>query len=450
MTEPVRLSNPGETVDTLLTTVQNSNLSATHKITRSATLVVAASDSSAKSKAQADYVCDGTDDQVEIQAAIDSISTIGGKIQLLEGTFLLDAPYDFYVNNSKYSICLEGSNIEFAGMKGTVLKLKDGINLGTGTNTFAATLILNGSNLSVHDITFNNNYSYVTANWNVAIWHGTSDTNSPAKSCTSHFVDISKNKFIRQRKWAIWGDGGLSSYWNVHHNMVTPLSQENGIGFHNGPAGSQMCNNIIASESGSTINIGLFIDSISNILIANNFIKKPKAWGIEAYDIVNTCAIRDNIIEGNGAETARAIRLHTKNKAGSANNNNIVEGNIINDVPIGIKIDDAYVIGTVIRNNHFEAVDTPISDGGTDTRIYYNSGYATESTGTATITTGQTTVEVTHGLAAAPTRVIISPTTATGGRDFYVSAKGATTFTITIDSPAEADAEISFDWQAMI
>lgn len=44
---------------------------------RTATLVVAASDSSAKSKAQADYVCDGIADNVEIQAAIDAITDVG-------------------------------------------------------------------------------------------------------------------------------------------------------------------------------------------------------------------------------------------------------------------------------------------------------------------------------------------------------------------------------------
>ncbi|MDD2262067.1 MAG: hypothetical protein PHW20_07370 [Clostridia bacterium] len=52
------------------------------------------------------------------------------------------------------------------------------------------------------------------------------------------------------------------------------------------------------------------------------------------------------------------------------------------------------------------------------------------------------------GLAAAPTRVLLSPTTATAGKQYYVSAKDATTFTITIDSPPGED--ISFDWQAVI
>lgn len=58
------------------------------KTTRSATIVIAASDSSAKSKAQADYVCDGTNDEVEIQAAIETLPASGGCIQFLEGNYI--------------------------------------------------------------------------------------------------------------------------------------------------------------------------------------------------------------------------------------------------------------------------------------------------------------------------------------------------------------------------
>ena len=50
-----------------------------------ATLTVASKDSLAKEKA--DYVCDGVDDQVEIQQAIDSLLPSGGMVELLEGTF---------------------------------------------------------------------------------------------------------------------------------------------------------------------------------------------------------------------------------------------------------------------------------------------------------------------------------------------------------------------------
>jgi len=61
------------------------------QVSRSSTLVVAASDSSALSRAQADYVCDGTADDVEIQAAHDALPT-WGKLVCLEGTYNLVNP----------------------------------------------------------------------------------------------------------------------------------------------------------------------------------------------------------------------------------------------------------------------------------------------------------------------------------------------------------------------
>ena len=51
-----------------------------------APLVVAASDSSPAAKAQANYTCDGLDDQVEIQEALAALPD-GGRVTLTEGTF---------------------------------------------------------------------------------------------------------------------------------------------------------------------------------------------------------------------------------------------------------------------------------------------------------------------------------------------------------------------------
>ncbi len=50
------------------------------------TIIVAASDSSPASKARADIQCDGIDDQRDIQAAFDALSS-GGTVTLTEGTF---------------------------------------------------------------------------------------------------------------------------------------------------------------------------------------------------------------------------------------------------------------------------------------------------------------------------------------------------------------------------
>lgn len=56
---------------------------------RAATFVVAANDSLHRN--MADYVCDGTADQVEIQAAIDALPANGGEVILLEGQYNLSA-----------------------------------------------------------------------------------------------------------------------------------------------------------------------------------------------------------------------------------------------------------------------------------------------------------------------------------------------------------------------
>lgn len=53
-------------------------------------VTVAAADSLEKDKVSADYVCDGVNDQIEIQSAIDSL-TNGGTVWLANGTYNIDA-----------------------------------------------------------------------------------------------------------------------------------------------------------------------------------------------------------------------------------------------------------------------------------------------------------------------------------------------------------------------
>lgn len=54
-----------------------------------ATFLVAASDSSAEIKNNADYVCDGLNDEIQIQAAIDTLPVDGGRVVLSAGNFQL-------------------------------------------------------------------------------------------------------------------------------------------------------------------------------------------------------------------------------------------------------------------------------------------------------------------------------------------------------------------------
>ena len=56
---------------------------------RSDTKTVCANDS--LDKVNCDYICDGTNDEVQIQAAIDAVTATGGTVKLMEGTFNISA-----------------------------------------------------------------------------------------------------------------------------------------------------------------------------------------------------------------------------------------------------------------------------------------------------------------------------------------------------------------------
>jgi hypothetical protein len=399
------------------------------------------------------------DDNVEIQAAINALPSSGGRVQLLEGTFVLDAPNEFYPggSGSLNALNLSVNNMELVGVNGTTLKLKDGLNVNNGAlNSFLNILQFTGNDISVRCINFDSNEANVTADYNVPIWEG----NDPTKG---HRIDISYNKFFNYGRWAFWGDSG-GIWWNIHHNYIVPGGQ-GGISLHNGPQRSQICNNFIASDSTATVGVGIFLDSVDHVLVAGNYIQRPQFVGIQIYDAVNSCKIINNVIR-NYFGSAQAIQIYTKLTDASICDSNIVSGNHIVNVPTGINIQDAYCTNTLISGNQLvlenvhetvnmatavvSSASNPvyIVNGGTGTIIKNNIGYKNENTGTATITAGQTSVNVTHGLAAAPTRVLLTPTTATAGKQYYVSSKAATTFTITIDSAHASD--ISFDWQAVI
>lgn len=88
---------------------------------RTATVVVAAANSSAKSKAGADYIVpDGAvNAQVTIQAAITAISSSGGTVLLLEGIYTVSGPINL------------GDNVTLQGMgASTVIKLRNSHNTG--------------------------------------------------------------------------------------------------------------------------------------------------------------------------------------------------------------------------------------------------------------------------------------------------------------------------------
>ncbi len=71
---------------------------------KTSTLIVASADSEDQ-RTYADFVCDGIDDHIELQAALDQLRITGGKIYLTEGEYNLGAPLARQIDN----VMIEGA-----------------------------------------------------------------------------------------------------------------------------------------------------------------------------------------------------------------------------------------------------------------------------------------------------------------------------------------------------
>jgi hypothetical protein len=433
----------GAAVDAELTKVANSNLSATHKITRSATIVIAASDSSEKSKAQADYVCDGIDDQEEIIAAIDALPSAGGKIQLLEGNFYLSAGllcpskpfilegFSSYTSNQSMSStvlnyvlsspgnCLTPSNDSKPQTFRNIAIIGDGVNTQNGIYQDNAAF-KQYLNILVTGITVNGVYLKSGCNQSKLQNVYVKDCPSECSGIVDYGVD-NQILFCQAGRSSGLGTGGNQAFklFGSGTLVIGCVAERHQKGFEVG-------NYAI----GCTL-IGLFVENCNESLLVGG------TSGIEPRGIL----INGIFSNGNTVTEGGAIKINRCKGV------TLISPTVYNttsgiSLSIAVNAENVNVIGGTLLDT------TPISNRSGSAKFINVYGYKNENTGTATITASATTVEVTHGLAAAPTRVQLTPTTATAGKQYYVSAKAATTFTITIDSAHSAD--ISFDWQAVV
>lgn len=108
----------------------------------SASLVVGAVNSSVRDQALADWLCDGVADEVQIQAAIDSLSGFGGTVTLAPGTYTLSAAI---VISANVRIALMGYGARLllpASAAG--IKVSQGVSLARGATVEG--LVIDGQN----------------------------------------------------------------------------------------------------------------------------------------------------------------------------------------------------------------------------------------------------------------------------------------------------------------
>ncbi|MBA5941955.1 MAG: right-handed parallel beta-helix repeat-containing protein [Methanophagales archaeon] len=289
------------------------------------TIIVAASDSTIFDKEQADFVADGIDDQVTIQAAIDALPACGGKVFLMSGTFNISAT--IYLRSN---MIIEGEGPT------SIIRLKDGIITVPGKDGLLKLIHSPGTstysinNIHIRNFTIDGNYrGQVSGAWPVPIrLHGTNyftvsdmylfDAYSPLESrYSSH--GIIYNNFIRD---VIIGDGigtDFSSFITITGNILENAHE--GIDLDSNTTHSIVSNNILRATTRQIA--GIMVTNSSYNVIINNQIKghpilyhtvPPFATGVwlrkRTADDINT----HNIVKGNNIRHMwKGIRIHGTN-----------------------------------------------------------------------------------------------------------------------------------------
>lgn len=242
------------------------------------TVFVAAANARAESKSGADYVCTGTNDEETIQAAINSIVSTGGVIQLSEGTF--------YFSNNRTSGAVSGIALDSGiALKGagssTVINtyntsdVSDSPAIGvTGSDnvTISDMLIMSGDYKFSYSIDINgssnvevNNIIFTLQGSDSGIFriYNSSDVNvinsrfEVTESQTNILVgNNSKNILIKNNVFNVYDWEAIHVYGGVSNVIID----------------GNFFNETYSNVGNSAINVN---NELSNIMITNNVIDFP-------------------------------------------------------------------------------------------------------------------------------------------------------------------------------
>ena len=395
-----------------------------------ATRIVAAANTP-NGASRADYVCDGTDDQHDINQAINSLPAGGGAVYLLEGTYNICAT-PLPNPPETLSGIVPHSNTALIGTgRGTVLKVVsdasrvnvinavgtqstplNGILIsqlmidgnsktGSNNNGIAFTAVTNSKidkvwveNMISEGIYFNSSSQNTISNNDIAVnYDGIQLDNASRNNTISHNhtennvnygivlsawecnYNIISHNDVENNDYGIRigsSSNNIVSHNNIHHNTRI------GISLNTAP-GNIISNNNIHHNTGVDTGVGINVYNTSGrTIISNNNINNNRRQGITATASASDIIITGNVFYDNGgADANSAIEL--------SSSYNIISSNRIYDstgTGYGINIagSNNYLIGNLIDGTtgtnptgYYNPLATPpydhrIQDLGTNTK----------------------------------------------------------------------------------
>lgn len=311
-----------------------------------ATIIVAASNSLDKDKAETAYQCSGTNDQVKINDAINDLPASGGAVYLLEGTYTID---DF-ININKSNVSLIGAG---AGtiLKKTVPTEFNVIYANSVSKVLISQLAIDGSRTGGVAIDFLSvNDSKIDKVWvrsikeiaKAGIWLEDSSNNTISNTVIK---DLNFDPDVNTDGLEL---AGSSSNNIISHNSISQCG-ESAIFGSEGSENNIICDNILIDATNAAGDAAIWLRGRYNV-VCNNVISSSGEGGIymdgdyclisgnSLSDIVNSegivigsewnsitpsyAIVSNNLIRNSGKE---GIRI------GKSDGGNIISGNMIYD-----------------------------------------------------------------------------------------------------------------------
>ncbi len=463
--------------------------------------VVAASDAPTYAKDRADVVCDGTADQTDINAAFATVGA-GGTVTLTQGTFSLAAPV----------ICqLDRVTLRGAGRSSTILA-RAASYTGSGNSalvqfnrddiTPASSLrpadgceirdlmidgIYGGSQNAMHGLHFKCYRGTVDNVWvrycsgrGIVVRGVTAAEHSAANDWSTYGTRVTNCKVEHNGAGAVFGDVA-STDASIDH---CELWQNAGPGFDTGAVWNEVASNYIwgnftqSVAGGSAVGYGINLTGgAGRCNIVGNKVEQNRGGlrivaGSEFQVVGNVFASNSTAIDGDSDGNSMPAGWYV---TGATNQLDDVMIDGTGGAPAGV-----WIIGNTIDPNVYAGDKSRYAitfNSGAAVVVAYNtigtgstgqvnwniSGnfvsmtgntfYVTEAAGTGTITSGNTSVVITHGLAYAPNPqdICITPTanTTSDPGNWWVSSVGATQFTVNVRSNPGASG-FAFGWNVDI
>lgn len=209
--------------------------------------------------------------------------------------------------------------------------------------------------------------------------------------------------------------------------------------------------NIIGPGNGAGISLfagGAEADApttTNGVLVALNQIYRPSKQAVVLVGVQYSQVAHNLCWEPNYGATGNnsGIELQAITRAGTTvgSDKNIIESNTIirgaGDLDNGVRL-QASCSNNRVRGNIIEgATSIGVLDQGTNNKVKDNDGFRTENSGVATITSGTTFVDVTHGLDYTPTAqdISVTPNSSLGSAAYWLisGSPSATTFRIALN-----------------